>query len=364
MACRVRDRRLRARVLPRPPPRRRTSPACASTIRRSSSSRGTSRPKTSVGCRVSPLHSVSRLGCSDSPMSTSSSARTTRRRSLGWTRIAAGGSRSASSGMGALGPQTVVEALPTLAVTGRRRRQVGDGGAEIEAGPAHDDGRSSVCQRLVDGAVRERLILDDGGLVIELPDGDELRRSLWLGGEDGQPAVHLHRVGGDELGRDAVRDRSATAVLPDAVGPKIASTSGATPRRAPPGCPGGSATWKRDPDRDQLAALADPEKFTVMLRRVRPRSSEGSVRLAPSTSTSSQGRRGGVSLGRDALNDLHEPLDALALQVIRHLIGHRRGLGAAARRVDECERAVEADLLDGGDRSRRSRRPSRRGSRR
>ena len=110
-------------------------------------------------------------------------------------------------GVGALRPQTVVEPFPTLAGTGRRRRQVGECGAKIEAGPAHDDGRSTVCQRLVDGAVRERLILDDGGLVIELPDGDKLRWSRWLGGEDWQPAVHLHRVGGDELGRDAFRDR-------------------------------------------------------------------------------------------------------------------------------------------------------------
>ena len=94
-------------------------------------------------------------------------------------------------------------------------------------------------------------------------------------------------------------------------------------------------------------ALAEPVKFTVTLRRVRPRSSDASVRLEPSTSTSSRKPDAlRVSLRSHALYDVHEPLDALALDLVGHLISHRRRLGAAARRVDERERAVEADLLD------------------
>ncbi len=38
-----------------------------------------------------------------------------------------------------------------------------------------------------------------------------------------------------------------------------------------------------------------------------------------------------VSLGRDALDDLDEALDALALQLVGHLIGHRRRLSPVAR---------------------------------
>ena len=53
-----------------------------------------------------------------------------------------------------------------------------------------------------------------------------------------------------------------------------------------------------------------------------------------------------VALAGDALHDLDEPLDAVALHLVGDLIGHRRGVGAGAWRVDERERAVEAHLLD------------------
>ena len=71
------------------------------------------------------------------------------------------------------------------------------------------------------------------------------------------------------------------------------------------------------------------------------------MRLGPSTRTSSTApTRARVSLGGDALDDLDELLDPLALDLLRNLVGHRGCLGAGARRVDERERAVEADLLD------------------
>ena len=126
--------------------------------------------------------------------------------------------------MGALGPETVVEAFPTLSGTGRRRRQVGECGAEIEAGPADDDGRSTVCQGLVDGAVRERLILDHGGLVIELPEATSCAgRSGWAVRMGSPRYTCMESAETSSAGiRSAIA--SATAVLPEAVGPKTAST--------------------------------------------------------------------------------------------------------------------------------------------
>ena len=76
--------------------------------------------------------------------------------------------------MGAFGPQTVVEALPTLsdrraaAASCRRSRHGG------RARPANDNGRAATLQGLVDGTVRERLVLNDRSLVVEPPYADEL----------------------------------------------------------------------------------------------------------------------------------------------------------------------------------------------
>ena len=94
-------------------------------------------------------------------------------------------------------------------------------------------------------------------------------------------------------------------------------------------------------------AAASPRKLTVVLRRVRPRRTAGSVRLGPSTSTSStRPTRSAFRSAAMPLHELDEPLDAVALDLVRDLLGHRRRVGARARRVDERERAVEADLLD------------------
>src|ERR671936_1944345 len=53
-----------------------------------------------------------------------------------------------------------------------------------------------------------------------------------------------------------------------------------------------------------------------------------------------------VPLERDALAELDQALDPLRLDLVRHLVKHRRRLRAAPRREDERERPVEADLLD------------------
>src|SRR5439155_75986 len=46
------------------------------------------------------------------------------------------------------------------------------------------------------------------------------------------------------------------------------------------------------------------------------------------------------------LDDLDETLDAIVLDVVRHLTWHCSCFRPGARRVDEGERAIEADLLD------------------
>ena len=53
-----------------------------------------------------------------------------------------------------------------------------------------------------------------------------------------------------------------------------------------------------------------------------------------------------VSVGGDALDDSDQPLDTVPLQIVGNLLGESCGLGSGARRVDERERSVEADLLD------------------
>src|SRR5947207_11170125 len=52
----------------------------------------------------------------------------------------------------------------------------------------------------------------------------------------------------------------------------------------------------------------------------------------------------------DALDDFHEALDPFALDLVGDVVGHRRRLGAGARRVDEREGPVVADFLDCAER--------------
>ena len=74
-------------------------------------------------------------------------------------------------------------------------------------------------------------------------------------------------------------------------------------------------------------ACALPQKLTVVFRRVRPRRIDGSVRLGPSTSTSStRPTRSAFRARGDPLNDLDESLDPLRL----HLLGTWSGIDAAS----------------------------------
>ena len=70
------------------------------------------------------------------------------------------------------------------------------------------------------------------------------------------------------------------------------------------------------------------------------------MRDGPSTSTScSVPEQLLVACVGVALDDLDEPLEALALDVLADLLVHARRVRPAPRRVDERERVIERDLL-------------------
>ena len=80
----------------------------------------------------------------------------------------------------------------------------------------------------------------------------------------------------------------------------------------------------------EVARRARPVKFTVVLRRVRPRRSVGSVRLGPSTRTLLDPAHAlGVALCGHALDNPHETLDRSRLTSSGTLIRHRRRLRSA-----------------------------------
>ena len=92
---------------------------------------------------------------------------------------------------------------------------------------------------------------------------------------------------------------------------------------------------------------AAPEKLTVVFRLVRPRSSEGSVRLGPSTSTSST--RPTRSRFRSPAMRCTRSTSSSSLSCFTSSgtwLGKPGGLRPCPRRVDEGERAVEPHLLD------------------
>ena len=100
----------------------------------------------------------------------------------------------------------VVDALPALALPrGRSRGQgeVGESGAEVEAGPPDDDRRPPGREDLVDRCLGQGRVLADGCLVVERPERHEPRGCLVR--EDRQAAVDLHCIGRYELGREALR---------------------------------------------------------------------------------------------------------------------------------------------------------------
>ena len=83
----------------------------------------------------------------------------------------------------------------------RPQRQIGQRGAQVEAGPADDDRTPAFGQKLVDLVVGELRVLSDAELRIYRQEGDqpvlELRLLAGPGGARQQlePLVHLQRVG-------------------------------------------------------------------------------------------------------------------------------------------------------------------------
>ena len=71
-------------------------------------------------------------------------------------------------------------------------------------------------------------------------------------------------------------------------------------------------------------AAASPVKLTVVLRRVRPRSSElVGARGALDEHLLDAADASCVALAGDPLGQLDEPLHALDLHLVRNLVGHR-----------------------------------------
>ena len=146
---------------------------------------------------------------------------------------------------------------------------------------------------------------------------------------------------------------SATARLPVAVGPKSATTVTAAVRRR---------------DRElRSASVVDVARSIRTVDELAGCGVAGEVHRRVAARAAAQERRIGPARALDehlldaadtlvvaprahALDELDESLDPLELHLVRNLIGHRRRVGAGARRVDERERAVEADLLDDLDR--------------
>ena len=177
------------------------------------------------GCRRVQSRSCS--GASERPAAASSRARTTRRRSLGWTAAAASGSRLGKERVRALGALGVVEGFPAVPLARRRAPEEDRARRAPRAGRGpFRRRRSGVLPRSRISSIAacaRRLVLADGCFVVEVPDPDQPRRPFGLVGQERQPAVDLHRVGGDDLGWDPLGD---------------------APRR-PPSCPKRSARRSR-----------------------------------------------------------------------------------------------------------------------
>ena len=244
--------------------------------------------------------------------------------------------------------------------------------------------------------------------MIEIPDPDEPRRFLGLVREDRKPTVDLHRVRRHELGRNTLGDRTRNSALsrspsgrrsrsPEgrpglgsvrrrsghpnpppafdrsrekrACGARIVSRvcqPVSTQPRARSRCLGASSTSRlRSERRPARPGEAVPLKLTVVFRRVLPLRMDGSVRLGPSTRTSSTRpirlvfRLAATRWTTSTSRSIRSPFDLL-----RHLVGHRGGLGPWRGTEDEREGAFESDLLDHFERSRRSPARSRPGIRR
>ena len=198
-------------------------------MRASSSSRGTSRPTTSVGWRVSPLQSGSPPG--------GATRRARRARARGRRAGGRSGGRGRRVGVAlgeqrvrALGAETVVERAPSA-----RARPAAGAGGSVELGRARRGGTGR-CRRRRPASARLRAASSIASCArrwysatdascVERPDRRRAASAAGWSVRIGEAAVDAapsRRRRASPGSRVAIA--SATAVLPDAVGPKIAST--------------------------------------------------------------------------------------------------------------------------------------------
>ena len=226
---------------------RRIMSSVRSAIRRSSSSAGTSSPTTSVGrrSRVRPTAGRS-VGTSDAPTSASSSARTTRRRSFTWTDSAAAGS-SSTEPLVRRGRIAVVHALERQ----RGSRTPTAGGMSRSTSAAR---RYSPCPPATTAApfdadeLVDRLVCEQGDTRRRTSSRERSRIATSRVGsgrlvrEDRQAAIHLERVGRDDLGAEVARRgpaRRRTCRMPSGRRsrrprtPKLVTVSWGTPAHHP-----------------------------------------------------------------------------------------------------------------------------------
>jgi len=116
------------------------------------------------------------------------------------------------------------EGAPQRGVGPAGEREPAERGAQVQSGAALDDDRHATGQDVVDGRVGGLGVGGHRPLVPRVDEADEvepgprheLRRRLV--GEDRQAAVHLHRVGDDDLGAQALRQRHGDLGLAEARG--------------------------------------------------------------------------------------------------------------------------------------------------
>ena len=167
-------------------------------------------------------------------------------------------------------------------------------------------------------------------------------------------------TGSSPRSRSSSASSIATPVLPTPVGPKIADVTPQSERRQSGAAPTDAAQRLRggafDLDVDQLAGLGD----AVEVDRLVVAGAAPQLGLVGAAGPFDQDLHRPAdealgALGGAPLDHLDQPFHPLDLDRVRQLALHRRRLGFAARREDEGEGAVVADLLDHLQRLARSR---------
>ena len=315
-----------------------------------------------VGCRYALVHSrSSSSGCSDCAQLGQLQRANHPAPVVGWMRAAAAGSAPrAARSRGGIGVVLAADALAQARRRLRRQLQIGQRRPEVEAGAAghdRDPPPRQRCRRSPRGGLRVAGHVAVGG---QRPDADQVVRDARRGrrrrlvGEHRQARVELHRVGRDDLAIDPLGELAA----PRRSSPprwRRRSATTFTPGRRPARCRAGSARWRVDPHLHE-GALRRGRREQHRLVAARAAAAEavvGAARALDQHLLESADQRL-VAAPRVVLHALDQPLDALALDLLRHLLVHRGRLGAGAGRVDERERVVEADRVVDLDRSAKS----------